>query len=167
MSKRRLTLAALLLAGSTAAQAEHWWILDRKDAAGHTWLADSDTLTPASTGATAEKLFWIHKYYPEARNGMKSAKIQILADCARHTIQQLKYIDYNIAYDIIDSGEMDPEIIAVQPNSNGQTMLEFACNDSAFRKANYLEINKGVNYRQVAEFFNDPKAVVEAPKASQ
>jgi len=172
--KRLTSLFALyLLLNPAAANAEKWWVAIQKDPEGITWMGDSDSIVghiDAYTVYKGERLprdpgartVWFHKYFPTtSADGMKSAKLQWRIDCEKKTWRQLGFIDYDASYNVIDEDAIMEETKPVKVGFVSAELYAFACNTAEYRKANFLEIGSGVDYRQTAEFFNDPRQITE------
>ena len=165
---------------------QKWWIVIMKDAGGHTWMGDSKSIKrPVEQfivryGEPEEpdrdfRTVWFHKYYPDVeKSGMKSAKLQWVVDCKKRTWRQLKYIDYDVSYNVLDSGELDQDTRPVQAGNTSEQMFEFACNSAEYRKRHYTGLGPELDYRVTAEFFNDPRELTrttytttDAPEVSR
>jgi len=151
---------ALFISAPSFAQNEKWWVIIKKDSQGITWLGDSESIRSASGNLPSKKIVWLYKYFPEVMEGMKSAKLQWYVDCKERTWRQLEFIDYDISYMILGSGDLDEENKPVISGNISEIMFQFVCNTPSYRKSNFLEVGAGVDYRGVAEFFNDPREIV-------
>lgn len=159
----------LFISAPLFAQNEKWWVIIQKDSQGVTWLGDSESIRPSSENSPSKKIVWFHKYFPEVIEGMKSAKLQWYVDCGERTWRQLEFIDYDVSYMILGSGDLDEEDKPVISGNISETMFQFVCNTPSYRKSNFLEIGADVDYRGVAEFFNDSREIVAegaSPKGS-
>jgi len=159
--KYRSFVAAAALSFSAPAIASDWWIVLQRDSAGNVHFAETSQLR--RTGDTV--LYWTHIFYREAIGAMKSARIQFEVNCATFSQRERRYLDYDANRNVIESGDnTDPEgWREMAPDTSGALYIRFACAAPEHRRASFLRIGDGADIFEVAEFFLDPRPIVEIP----
>jgi len=150
-----------LLLSVAPAHAEHWWVVVKKDLAGDSVLADSETVKPAGIG---RRIFWVHRFYEKPENGMASARIQYEVNCSTSSLLERSYVDYDQSRSPIASGDNSEngEWQKATPNSGGFLMVEFACSAPADRKSKFWEVSDSQDHWGLGEFLREPGALVSS-----
>lgn len=154
--------AAILVCGSvTKASAAEWWIVLQRDSAGNVHFADTSQIVDQGTTIT----FWSHLFYKAPVEKMKSARIQYEVDCARFSIRERRYLDFDETRQVIDTGDntSGDGWKEVAPQTSGAAYVSFACATPAERKSKHLSVDEKADIFDVADFFLDPSPIVEVP----
>lgn len=157
----KLAVAGIMCGSVSKASAAEWWIVLQRDGAGNVHFGDSSQIVAQGSTLT----FWSHLFYKVPVGKMKSARIQYEVDCARFSLRERRYLDFDASRQVIDSG--DNTAVdgwkEVAPQTSGAAYVAFGCATPAQRKASHLSLDEKADMFDVADFFLDPSPIVESP----
>jgi hypothetical protein len=125
-------------------------------------MADVDSLKRIKD----EVIMWTHLFYHKPRDDVKSYLLQYQINCATRELRELRYIDYDENYEIVDSGDNSKNeqgrYRGVAPDTIGDLTITFACESPQYRKDNFIAVDASQDYKNVAEFFLERGELVKA-----
>lgn len=157
----RLPWHVLLLATSVPVQAADWWVINSQGGMAAVDFGDTSQLQRSGENV----LVWIERHYREPDQGASIARIQFEIRCATNELRERQYVDYDASMKVLASGDNTANgWRAVAPETLGALDIAFACSTPAERLERFLRIDPRVDRLALADFYLDPRPIVQMPE---